>query len=619
MTLINLYFRDNQSTLPKMKKIILLLCLTICSTAIAQTDKRLKNIDKELNNILEATEAAGFAVAVVEKNRIIYSKGFGYRDIENKISADANTLFAIGSSTKAFTSAILGQLREGDSLSFDDNPRKYLPELEFYNDELNSNVIIKDLMRHSTGIPRHDVSWYLFPTESADSLLLRIKDHEPFTGLRQQWYYNNFMFLAQGEIAHKLTGKSWGDNIKERFFKPLNMKRSNVSIDELLKKDNRAIGYSTLKDGVNKKSDYYRIAGMRAAGSINSSVNEMSKWLITWINNGKYNDDQIIPETYRNEAMSSQMVVGAALPDEETPDVHFATYGYGWFMTSYKSHYRVEHGGNIDGFSANVAFYPSDSLGIVVLANQNGSRVPTLVRNTIADRMLNVNKTDWTQRFLDAKEKSDKMLEDSEKEGDQAQVENTKPSHNLIEFTGEYDLKGYGDFDVIYKNDSLFANFKRMKVWLKHYHYNVFTPYEVKNGIVDEEEGLASQLKFNFTTNLSGDIATANIFMEQTLSEPMSFKRTPNTIDVDETQLEAYSGKYELGEMTITVFAKNNTLYASVPGQTDYELLATAKHKFNLKILDGYKVEFSENDNGEIEAVNLIQPNGTFKATRKKE
>lgn len=601
-----------------MKKLFFILFLGIVFTTKAQTDKRLKGIEKELNKILEATEAAGFAVAVVDKNRIVYAKGFGYRDLENKVPADANTLFAIGSSTKAFTSAILGQLRDGDSLSFDDNPRKHLPELEFYNDDLNNNVIIKDLMRHSTGIPRHDVSWYLFPTESSDSLLTRIKDHEPFTGLRQQWYYNNFMFLAQGEIAHKLTGKSWGDNIKERFFKPLNMNRSNVSIDELLEKDNRAIGYRTVKNGVNNKLDYYRISGMRAAGSINSSVNEMSKWLITWINNGKYNDDQIIPETYRNEAMSSQMVVGSALPDEETPDIHFATYGYGWFMTSYKSHYRVEHGGNIDGFSANVAFYPSDSLGIVVLANQDGSRVPTLVRNTIADRMLKVNKTDWTKRFIEAKEKADKVQADSEEEGDQAQVKNTKPSHNLIEYTGNYDLEGYGNFDLLLKNDSLFANFKRMKVWLKHYHYDVFTPYEVKNNKVDTTGGVATQLKFNFVANLSGDIASVNIFMEPTLSEPMSFKRTPNTIDVDKNQLEAYFGEYELGGMIVKVYAKDETLFAHVPGQTDYELLATAKHKFNLKILDGYKVEFLENDKGDIEAVNFIQPNGTFKATKKK-
>ena len=165
--------------------LLLLLNFTVCHS---QTDKRLKNIDKELYKILEATDGPGFAVAVVDKDKIIYAKGFGYKNLETMEPVDVNTVFAIGSCTKAFTSSILGQLREGDSLSFDDSPKKHLPQLEFYNDELNDHVIIKDLMRHSTGIPRHDVSWYLFPTDSPDSLMQRVKYLEPFTGLRQQWY-----------------------------------------------------------------------------------------------------------------------------------------------------------------------------------------------------------------------------------------------------------------------------------------------------------------------------------------------------------------------------------------------------------------------------------------------
>ena len=286
-----------------MKKLFLLV-FSICfiTPVLSQTDKRLKNIDKELNKILEATNAAGFAVAVVEGDKIVYAKGFGYRDVENKIPADANTLFAIGSSTKAFTSAVLGQLRADDKLSFNDSPRKHIPELEFFNDNMNNNIIIKDLMSHRTGLPRHDYSWYLFPTNDRASLMKRVKHQEPFTGIRQQWYYNNFMFLAQGVIAEKITGKSWEDNIRERFIKPLGMSRSNVTIDEMKTASNTAYGYETKKDNSNSKMDYYDIAAMAPAGSINSSVNDMSRWLVTWINKGKFNDEVIIPETYVNEA-----------------------------------------------------------------------------------------------------------------------------------------------------------------------------------------------------------------------------------------------------------------------------------------------------------------------------
>ena len=150
-----------------MKKLFLFVfSICILTPALSQTDKRLKNIDKELNKVLEATKAPGFAVAVVEGDKVIYAKGFGYRDYENEIPVDANTLFAIGSSTKAFTSAILGKLRAEDKLSFDDSPLDHIPGLKFHNDNMNNNIIIKDLMRHSTGLPRHDLSWYYFPTHN---------------------------------------------------------------------------------------------------------------------------------------------------------------------------------------------------------------------------------------------------------------------------------------------------------------------------------------------------------------------------------------------------------------------------------------------------------------------
>ena len=596
--------------------LITLFAIISISTVLAQQDKRLKGLEKELNEILEATKTPGFTVAIVEGKKIIYAKGFGYRDYENKIPADANTLFAIGSSSKAFTSSILGQLRQEDKISFEESPLKYLPDLKFYNDEMNNNIIIKDLMSHRTGLPRHDYSWYLFPTNNKDSLLLRVQHQEPFTGVRKQWYYNNFMFLAQGVIAESITGKSWEENIKERFFKPLGMTRSNVSIEELEKNSNVAIGYELKNDNIISKMDYYHLAGMSPAGSINSSVKEMSNWLITWINKGKFNDEQILPEAYIDDAISSQMVISGALPDKEFPDMHLSNYGYAWFLSSYRGHYRVEHGGNIDGFSANVAFFPSDSIGIVVLTNQNESAVPGLVRNTVADRMLKTQKTDWAKRFTERKLKAKKEEEEAKSETKSSKIENTKPSHILEDYTGEYSHPGYGEFNITNKNDSLFANFKLKKLYLKYIHYDIFEPFEVtKTGSDITDRGL---LRLNFITNDGGEISLVKMKVEGALDHPIEFIHKPNIIDVDKENLEKYVGNYELSETTIKVYIKNESkLYLFVNGQPEYELLATDKHKFSFKTLDGYKVEFIESVDESITEIILIQPNGTFKATKK--
>ncbi|MBF8149430.1 serine hydrolase [Winogradskyella sp. F6397] len=600
-----------------MKNRLFIVALTLVSTLVfSQTDKRLKGIEKQFNSVLESTKAPGFAVAIVEGDKIIYAKGFGYSDYENKIPADANTLFAIGSSTKAFTSALLGLHREADQLTFDDRPRQYIPELEFYNDEMDNTITIKDLMRHSTGLPRHDGSWYFFPSHSKDSMVAKVKYHEPFTGVREQWYYNNFGFLLQGVITERITGKTWEENIENKFFKPLGMNRSKTTIDGMKTSTNAAFGYELDKDRNITKMTYFDITGMSPAGSINSSVNDMSHWLMTWINDGKYKDQQIIPENYIKEAMSSQMIVAAGLPSKELPDAQFANYGYGWFLHSYKGHYMVEHGGNIDGFSASVALFPSDSLGIVVLANQNGSAVPRLIRNIAADYMLNEAKTEWAKKHKEDTEKALKMQEDAKDDIEISNVKNTTPSHTQLDYTGSYKHNGYGTFEIKSENDSLFTELNGIKQYLNHYHYDTFEFIDVKNGKVDTT-AIGHSTKITFSTNVAGDIDYGGIELEGLL-DPIAFKRTPNTIAVDAETLEQYVGDYDLMGTEINAYIKDeNVLYVFIKGQPEYALIPTATHKFNFKTLEGFKIEFIESDDKSINEVKFIQPNGTFVAKRK--
>lgn len=594
---------------------MMLVAFFVVSATFAQQDKRLKGIEKELKEILEVTQAAGFAVAVVEGDEIIYAEGFGFRDIENKLPVDENTLFAIGSCSKAFTSSILGKLRAEDKLSFDDSPLKYVPDLKFYNDEMNNNIIIKDLMCHRTGLPRHDISWYLFPSNYKDSLVQRIEFQEPFTGVRQQWYYNNFMFLLQGVIAEHISGKSWEDNIREQLFIPLEMTRSNLSIEELENSTNAAVGYELKHDSVISKMDYYRIAGMSPAGSINSSVKDMSNWLITWINNGKFQDKDILPKAYVNEAIGSQMVVSQRLPDVEYPDIHLLNYGYGWFISSYKSHYLVAHGGNIDGFSANTMFFPTDSIGIVVLANQNGSAVPLLVSRVISDRMLKLDDTDWVGYYMEQMEKARKVEQDASVDKDYNKIKNTRPSHILMDYKGSYSNPGYGSFTITLDNDSLFAKFKLRTYYLRHMHYDVFEPLQVTSSGIDTLND--GNWRFNFITDNSGTISNVNINVEPML-DAIEFKHKPDIIDIDPATLKAYVGDYEIAGGEVKIYIKDEkVLCLYVEGQPEYELVPSGKHTFNFKALEGFKVEFIESPDQTINELILIQPQGNYKAVKK--
>ena len=282
-----------------MKRILIILFFFLSANVFAQTkntgrDKRFEGLDTAFVRILHEWNCAGMAVAVVEKDKLLYTAGFGYADYENRVPITANTLFAAGSCTKSFTCALLGILRSEGKIDFDKPVRNYLPELRFYNDEMNNRIRVRDLMTHSTGLPRHDLSWTLFKTNSQDTLLQRVQYLEPNYGIREKWQYNNFMYLAQGMITEKLTGISYEQNLRERILQPLGMENVNFSIDSMTSKKDFAYGYTTVNGNI-YKLNYVNLDVMKPVGGINTSVVEMAKWVMCWINNGKYNGRQVLP------------------------------------------------------------------------------------------------------------------------------------------------------------------------------------------------------------------------------------------------------------------------------------------------------------------------------------
>jgi len=571
--------------------------------------ERLAGIDTLLEQVLDDYHVAGFSVAVVDKDSIIYAKGFGYRDYGQKLPATPQTLYAIGSSSKAFTAALLGKLF-GDSLSLDDKVTQHLPQLQF-QDGREADVTVRDLMTHRTGLTRYDFSWYVFNSDSRDSLLHRVKYMKPSADLRAKWQYNNFMYLAQGMIAERMTGKTWEENIREHFLDPLGMTRTNFDVKDMADDADASLGYTVNKQDSIKKMPYFALRGMGPAGSINSSVEEMASWLRLWLKGGSIDGKDILDRDYIKDAASSQMMMADGLPSMY-PDIHIGNYGLGWMIGSYRGHYQVQHGGNIDGFSANACFFPMDGLGIVVLCNQNASAVPSVVRNLIADRALNLSFIDWNTNKV---KKDSATVDTTGEQEDLARVKGTRPSHVLADYAGVYNHPAYGTFNLNLHGDTLKGMVGKERVWLSHYHYDVF---ELKD--VDEEgraDTSAGGIKINFRTGLDGQVEGAAISMDDPSGDPVTFKRQPEVKEVSEEQLQAYVGRYEVSGMRITITVKNGTLYMDVPGQTNYETVANGDHNFKLKALSGFALRFEiDESTGKANVLYSIQPNGTFKATR---
>ena len=598
-----------------MRKLLLLIAASISIQAgfTQKTDKRLDGLDTFITRVLNEWKAAGVSVAIVETNKVILAKGFGYKDFENKVPATENTLFAIGSCTKAFTSSLLAFPMKEGKLDLDKPVTQYLPELRFIDDELNNHVTARDMMSHRTGLPRHDLAWYGASTRR-DSLIYNIRFFEKTAPLRRLWQYNNFMFLAQAVLAEKLSGKPWETLVKELLFTPLGMNASNTSINDHVKASDYSFGYKE-KDGKIMKMQFANIDAIGPAGSINSNAKDMANWVMMWINGGKFNGKEIIPALYFNQAISSQMIIAGGLPTKEQPDVFFSNYGLGWFLANYRGHYRVEHGGNIDGFSTSTSFFPTDSIGIFVSVNQNGSAVPSIIRNTIADRLLNLKAKDWQRIQRSAYEKNMAAAKEKLKADSSMRKMGTKPSHALTDYAGTYTADGYGSIVIEQTKDGLSARYNALTFKAKHYHFNYFSFVPVEEGMdADENDALKGQ----FAINIKGDIESLSLPLEASVKD-IVFKKQVVTIDVTKADLEKYVGEYELpGPTIVKVYIKDEkTLMVFIPGQPDYEVIPVKPDVFNLKILSGYSVKFDKDEGGKITALNFVQPNGTFKAKRK--
>lgn len=448
---------------------ILLFFVTI-NYSQAQSDDRLRGIETLIERVLESTNTPGCAIAIVEGEQLLYTNGIGFRDIEKKLKVDSNTLFPIGSTTKAFTAALLGIYEDKNLLSFDDSPLKYIPNLKLFNDDLNSNLTIQDLLSMRTGLAMHDWAWAGLPLDDRNQLVKRIEFLEPTSNLREKWNYSNWSYFIAGMIGENITKNSWEKNVEEYLFKPLQMHSSNFGVKELLNEQNASFGYQVIDKKPNK-IDYYELRAMRPAGGINSNASDMANWLFTWVNNGKFKDQEILPKKYVTEAIRPHAVMPMwYLPEEEFKGIFTVNYGYGWIITNYQGHYRVEHGGGIDGFRSTIAFFPNEKIGVVVLTNQTNYEAALIIRNILADRLLGLEERKWLEEYQQS-------LEPAKNAGINSNNA-SKPEINLnslpYDISGKYLNGGYGEIEIFMEDRIYYTIFRNRKLRIIHKGNNIF-------------------------------------------------------------------------------------------------------------------------------------------------
>ena len=332
----------------------------------ADLARRLEIVEKAIEEKRKERSVPGMALAIVRDDKVIYLHGFGVRDIESDKPVTPDTVFSIGSATKSFTAMAAVMSQDDGKLKLDDSPKKYLPYFKMRDPDMDARVTIRDLLSHRTGLARADIA-FLTGKLTRDEVIKVNSGAKPMAKLRESFQYNNVMFAAAGQVVGRAQHSAWDDFIAGRIFAPLGMKSSSLTLSAKDRAPDSASGYEL--DDKTKRSIRMQAADLdpiAPAGSINSTARDMAEWLRLMIAGGVWNGKRLVSEKGYQELLTSQINI-----------VPGFDYGLGWYLDDWKGHRSIFHGGNIAGFSTQVAFLSDEKLGFVLLTNQDRAG-PTL-------------------------------------------------------------------------------------------------------------------------------------------------------------------------------------------------------------------------------------------------
>ena len=586
-----------------MKAAVLLLSLTCAATAQSiDVTQRLQGFDDYMAKTLKDWNGPGVGVGVVVGDKLVFAKGYGFRDWGNKLPYTPATMSPIASNTKLFTAIAAGMLVQEGKLTWDKPVRESVPSIRFYNDQLNSSVTLRDMLSHRTGVTRHDSIWYKsgFSRKELFEKLVYLEPQEP---LRQTFLYNNLMYAAVGYLIELQSGKPWEQFVKERILDPLEMASTSYSIADMVKKPEFGVGYTEKRDSFELyKIPYYEdIAGVAPCGAIVSNIQDMSHWLIALMNEGKYQGKQVLPA----DVLKATLQPAIALPNTtlETRgwgEILNVDYGMGRDIATYRGHLLTFHGGDLPGFHTQVSFMPQDHIGVIVFEiGDHTQPLYNIVTYNVYERLLGMDLTPWSDRQLAIRLKNKKAGTEARTKANAGQVPNTRPSHTLADYTGTYEHPAYGLMSIGLKDNELQFEFHKIKMAMMHFHYDRFDTPD------DERDG---QWSVNFRTNPQGDIDQAVMSLDE--GEAV-FTRKPETIDPN--LLTQLPGAYETpgGVKFQVAVAPGGAVSLVVPGQPSLSLIHLKGLVFRHPRFSDATMEFVV-QGGKVTAVKQKDPSGEF-------
>jgi CubicO group peptidase (beta-lactamase class C family) len=442
-------------------------------------DSKLKLIDEYATKAGQDWRVPGFAIAIVKDDKVVLAKGYGVRELGKSDAVDKDTLFAIASNSKAFTAASLATLVDENKLRWDDPVTKYIPWFQLYDPWVTREMTVRDLLSHRSGLATFggDLLWYE-SSYSRNEIIRRIRFLKPASSFRSRYGYQNIMFLTAGEIIPVITGKSWDDYVRERFFTPLGMTRTTTSYKQLLATPNIATPHNEVNGQVHVIR-YGNADNAGGAAAINSSVSDLAQWLRLQLGRGTYDGKKIFSAARSRDMWNPNTIVSGTSEQGEkfNPTVHFNLYGLGWGLNDYQGRKVVSHGGGLDGMVSRVAMMPEENLGLVILTNSE-TTLSTLLSAKIFDVFLGVPARDWSAEYLARVKQGEEAGKVAVRKVEESRVPNTKPSVALANYAGTYSGALYGDATVTEENGKLVVRLMSSPNFvgdLEHWHFDTFS------------------------------------------------------------------------------------------------------------------------------------------------
>ena len=572
-------------------------------------EKRLEGFDAYMAQVLKDWNVPGIGVGIVVKDKLVFAKGYGYRDYGKKIPFTPATTAPIASNTKLFTAVAAGLLVDEGKLDWDKPIRQYVPGIKFHDDDLDRTVTVRDMLAHRTGITRHDSIWYKSDFTQKE-LFERLKYLEPSQPLRSVFLYNNMMYAGTGYSIELLSGKPWEAFVRDRILAPLGMTSTTFTIADMLKTAEPAVPFTERRDSTELyQIPYYSDAiGVAPAGAMNSNIVDMSRWLIALMNEGQIDGKQVLPKAVIKQTLAPSIALpNTGLEIRGWGELLNAAYGMGRWTASYRGHLMAYHGGDLPGFHSQVSTMPYDGLGVIVFVIGNhAAPLYNIVSYNVYERLLGMSLTPWSERQNPIRLKNKETGMQARAKAGGGRIAATKPSHAIEDYAGEFEHPAYGVLTIAKGDPALTFDFHKIRMPLNHFHYDRFDTPD------DEQDGKWS---VNFLTNAQGEIDRAEMSLDEAA---VTFTRRVPAVLTSVTTLRQYLATYESpnGSKFDVVLRPDNTLAIRNADGTFQNLIPWRPHRFRIKEFPDVVFEFTVTE-GRVTELKRTTPSGEFRFARR--